>query len=177
MRHILVRRFVAALALAMGVLLAFAPSASAGSDSLDAQFRIFFGKSTAHRCSSPEIFLCGVGTVEGYGSATTTIIVSDSGGFDAATGCFVLTFQEDIVLADGSGTLTLQETGSLCYPTAAAGSARGAVSGRSFGNPTSGTLTYTVSGGSGVFAGASGTGTVEFFAAGEVGTKTVSGSI
>ena len=78
-----------------------------------------------------------------------------------------------ITLEDGS-TLVLMETGTVCFPgksTLAPGAAK------SFGNPFNIEATFTIVAGTGVFAGAQGSGTDVIKAAGDTGHSRLSGSI
>ena len=147
------------------------PAASAQTSSLDAKFQIFWGKSRAHPCAA---FFCGEGTLEQFGAATFTFNPVSGSDLDAS-GCFDIVAFETITLEDGSGTITLRESGSVCYPSPAAANAPR--SSKSFGNPTRVTLTYNVVDGSGIFAGAGGSGTVIMRTAGESGHKEISGTV
>jgi hypothetical protein len=150
---------------------AFVPIAPAAGRPLSGQFRLFFGRSTAHPCEAGT-FICGVGSIDGLGQATTTITLTRVDDFDGT--CFTLTADEEITMTDGSGTLTLAEAGTFCGPNAEAVRLDNGL--KSFGNPYSISLTYSVSGGSGVFDGASGTGVVSGKVAGESGQTTVTGT-
>jgi hypothetical protein len=149
----------------------FVPIAPAAGRPLSGRFQLFFGKSRAHPCQ-PGTFICGVGSIDGLGQATTTITLTGIDDFDGT--CFTLTADEEITMADGSGTLTLAEAGTFCAPSAEAVRLDNGL--KSFGNPYSISLTYSVSGGSGVFDGASGTGVVSGKVAGESGQSTVIGT-
>ena len=59
----------------------FVPIAPAAGRPLSGQFQLFFGKSTAHPCQ-PGAFICGVGSIDGLGRATTTITLTGIDGFD-----------------------------------------------------------------------------------------------
>lgn len=150
---------------------AFVPIAPAAGRPLSGQFQLFFGKSTAHPCV-PGVFICGVGSIDGLGRATTTITLAGIDDFDGT--CFTLRADEVITMADGSGTLTLAATGTFCAPSASAVRLDNGL--ESFGNPYAINLTYVASGGSGVFDGASGTGVVSGKVAGESGQNTVIGT-
>jgi hypothetical protein len=116
--------------------------------------------------------LCGEGTVAGFGAATSTL---DIVSFEpiVGTNCADITLARVITLADGSA-LNLDEEGVVCFP---GNSFLAPGSLRSFGNPGTFEGTYTVSGGTGVFAGASGTGSSTFKAAGDAGHSFLSGSL
>lgn len=166
-------RRVLALAAVLVAAAAFAPFASPAGGTLNANFQLFFGKATAHPCAVPGAFICGTGTVGGLGSATTYMVIT--GGEVISSTCLLLTVDETITLSDGSGTLTLAETGTFCAPSAGAVRIDNGL--KSFGNPFSFDLTYTVVSGTGVFAGASGTGSVTGAFAGDSGHKSVSGTM
>jgi hypothetical protein len=106
-------------------------------------------------------FVCGDATVAGYGAAEYRFFLeslapgSPSCGNYTATVTFTLTV---------GGTLTLHETGTVCgpgrsfFPVPAPGG--------SYGNPVDGIGSWEVQGGSGQFAGATGSGTDTFRSAG-----------
>lgn len=160
-----------ALLLAATLLaLAATPAASAQSTDFEATFQEFFGRSTPHPCTS---FLCGTGNVAGFGAATSTfeILTFD---FDPETACGDTTIRYTITLSSGAGTLILNGEGTVCFPGKsffAPGAAK------SFGNPFELTFTWTVSGGTGIFAGATGSGTGVTTGAGESGHTILSGTV
>jgi len=109
----------------------------------------------------------------GFGAATSTfeLLTFD---FDPETRCGATTLRYTITLSSGAGTLTLAGDGTVCFPgnsTLAPGAAK------SFGNPFRLTFTWTVSGGTGVFSGASGSGTGTTKGAGESGHTALQGTI
>lgn len=153
-----------------------ASSATAGS--ADGTFRVYFsGKAqNAHPCAT-DFFVCGDGAFESYGPATTTVAITGfTHGWDA-NGCLGITFEQTIVLADGSGSATLAESGDLCAPSPAAAALPLPGLIHTFGAPYRANLTYTVSSGTGVFAGSHGTGAVTLWIAGESGTARVTGTL
>jgi hypothetical protein len=164
-------RKVVLLAAAL-VALAAASAVPAQSTSFEAGFQEFFGRSIPHPCSAP-FFLCGTGEVTGYGSATSTfeILTFD---LDPATACGETTFRYTIMLSSGAGTLILTGGGTVCFPGNST-FAPGAM--KSFGNPFRLTFTWTVTAGTGVFAGATGSGTGVTKGAGESGHTLLSGKI
>jgi hypothetical protein len=167
------RKAVLVAAALLALALAAAPTVSAQSTNLEARFQEFFGRSTSHPCPAP-FFFCGrTRDMAGFGPATSTfeILTFD---FDPATACGDTTFRYTITLSSGAGTLTLIGDGTVCFPgnsTFAPGAAK------SFGNPFGLTFTWTVTGGTGVFAGASGSGTGASKGAGESGHTALSGAI
>jgi hypothetical protein len=157
----------------MTLLLMPLPATAATTMSFSAEFRETFGRAKAHACP-PDAFLCGTGTVSGFGEATETVVLTF---FDpesaAATGCSPLTLTRTITLSDGS-TLVTEETGTVCFPGSTFGTPGSLVS---FGNPASFEGTYTIVRGTGVFRGARGTGTSTFTNAGDAGHASLSGTI
>lgn len=166
------RRLIALLGL-LTCLIAASSATAATTTSFSASFFETFGRATAHSCS-PDAFLCGTGTVSGFGDATEEVVLTF---FDpesaAATGCSPLTLTRTITLSDGS-TLVTEETGTVCFPGSSFGTRGSFVS---FGNPASFEGTYTIVRGTGVFRGARGTGTSTFANAGDAGHASLSGTI
>jgi hypothetical protein len=125
-------------------------------------------------CPTTELFsFCGTGTITGFGEASSLTEVVSFENFDPAISCADVVLRRTITLEDGS-TLVLMETGTVCFPgksTLAPGTAK------SFGNPFNIEATFTIVTGTGVFAGAQGTGTDVIKAAGDTGHSRLSGSI
>ena len=86
--------------------------------------------------------LCGTGFVAQFGSASIVSVITS---FTPGSPCFSFTAVETITVV--GGTLTLSEVGSGCVLNATAAT------------PTAFSWTFTFTGGTGVFAGASGGGT------------------
>ncbi|MCA1681412.1 MAG: hypothetical protein LC777_21930, partial [Actinobacteria bacterium] len=122
------RRF---LLLGLLAALALVPTASAATTSFSATFNEGFGGATPHPCSV-DAFLCGSGTIAGFGAATEEVALTYF-EFETAfeTGCSPLTLMRSMTLTDGS-TLVTEETGTVCFPGASFGTPG---SFRSFGNP------------------------------------------
>ncbi len=163
------------LVLLLGLLaaLALVPTASAITTSFSATFRESGGRATAHPCSG-DVFFCGSGTIAGFGRATDEVVLTyfePETAFE--TGCSPLTLLRTITLTDGS-TLVTEETGTVCFPGVTFGTPG---SFRSYGNPAFFTGTYTIVEGTGVFEGATGSGTSTFKNAGDVVHATLSGTI
>ena len=120
-----------------------------------AHFRESFGQGSAPS---------GVGRVMGFGQVTETF----EGTSDTPTGdpqCpSISTGLQTNTFADGS-TLTTSDVYFNCFP-GRSNLAPGAA--KSFGNPSTATGTWTVDSGTGIFAGATGGGTVTTLAAGDV---------
>ena len=152
-----------------------APSALAQTTTFQASFKEGFGRATAHPCpgADVELLMCGTGTVAGFGEATSLTELVSFEDLDPDTNCADVVWRRTITLEDGS-TLTLIETGVVCFPgesTNAPGSLQ------SFGNPFRFEGTFMIVGGTGIFAGATGTGTSEIRTAGDQGHSRLSGSI
>ena len=107
MRRLLLLGLLAALALV--------PTASAATTSFSATFNESFGRATAHPCSV-DAFVCGSGTIAGFGAATELWVITDFEPETAfETGCSPLTLMRTITLTNGS-TLVTEETGTICFP-------------------------------------------------------------
>lgn len=137
--------------------------------SFEAEFTETFGRAASKPCQH---FLCGEGVVQGFGEATSTLDITRFEPIEG-TNCADLTMARRITLAAGS-TLDLVEEGIVCFPGSSF-FAPGAQ--KSFGNPGEFEGTYTIRRGSGLFKGASGTGSSAFTAAGDAGHSTLSGTI
>jgi hypothetical protein len=154
---------------------ALAAPATAATSAVTSDFQIFGGKSraVAHACDTTLYALCATGTFGGAAASST--IVHDDGVF-LDSSCVLYVVEEDVVLTDGSGSVVLDHEATLCPPTANWWKNRGY---KSFGNPFSVESTWTVRPGSGtgVFAGATGSGTWTAFFAGESGSAEHTGTI
>jgi hypothetical protein len=161
--------------LGLGLLLALAAlvvaTASAATTSFSVTFKESFGRSVPNPCTA---FLCGEGVVAGFGRATSTLEITGFANFDPESACGDATLLRTITFA--SGTLTLSESGTVCFPGRSFFTP-GASSGHSYGNPARISTTWTVTGGTGAFAGASGTGTDESKNAGDAGHSTLAGTL
>jgi hypothetical protein len=157
------------LVLAAG-LVSLAPAASARTTaSFDASFQETFGRATATPC---EHFLCGTGTVTGYGSATSILDITSF--VPTSESCADISLARTITLVADGSTVNLAETGVVCFPGTTF-TAPGAQF--SYGNPGTFNGTYSIKNGSGVFRGAKGTGVSSFTAAGDTGHSSLSGTI
>jgi hypothetical protein len=169
------RRFALVLCLSLVSLVVASPAmAATTTHAFEARFNEGFGRATAHPCPTTELFsFCGTGTITGFGEATSLTEVVSFENFDPVTSCADVVLRRTITLEDGS-TLVLMETGTVCFPgksTLAPGTAK------SFGNPFNIEATFTIVTGTGVFAGAQGSGTDVIKAAGDTGHSRLSGSI
>jgi hypothetical protein len=166
------RRGALSLVVGMVVSLVIAgPAEAATTSAFKASFKETFGR--AHSKQPCEHFLCGTGTVAGYGAATSTFDIT---GFDPIgdTNCADLSAVRTITLVSDGSTLELDEAGTVCFPGKSA-SAPGAQ--KSFGNPGDIETAFTVSGGTGVFDGATGSGTDSDMPAGDSGHASLSGTM
>jgi hypothetical protein len=156
--------------------LALAGTAGAAPAGLQAVFTVQFpkGHPASNAPCDPDAF-CGVGYVTGYGEATVTILDETFDEIDGSP-CFVVTRVESIDLRDGNGSLVLDSSGTFCRPGGSGDSNAGP---SSYGSPGRFELTYVVDGAdsSGVFAGASGTGSEVMKVDGGIGVWQLAGSL
>jgi hypothetical protein len=175
----MVRRLVALL-LALGAATAAALSTAAPSGALttevSSELQIWGGGSSApaHACDIDLYALCSSGTFDG--AEVTTTIVHDDGEF-LESSCVLYLVHETVTRTDGSGSVVLFHEATLCAPTV--NWWRNHESLRAFGNPFSVTSTWDVVAGSGtgVYAGATGSGTWTARFAGESGHAEHAGTI
>jgi hypothetical protein len=168
---VLPTRLVVVLAAAVASL-AVGASASAAS-SLSGTFVAHFGRGLgASNGSCPAQTFCGSGTLSGFGSGTQLTEFTSFEPIDD-TPCANVTIVQTITVS--GGTLALDEGGLFCSP----GTSDGAPSSPfDYGHPHTIQLTYTVDGTStGVFSGATGSGSESVVIAGDVGTSNLSGTI
>jgi hypothetical protein len=137
---------------------------------LHAEFNETFGRAAPRPC---EHFLCGAGTVQGFGGATSVFDITNFEPIED-TNCADLGGVRVITLVGDGSTLTLDEEGVVCFPGSSFFTHGSQVS---FGNPARYEGTFEVSDGSGVFVGASGSGIDRFRNAGDSGHATLGGSI
>jgi hypothetical protein len=133
------------------VFVAF-PAQAKTTVAFSAEFKETFGNAQSKPCQH---FLCGTGTVSGFGAATSAF---DLTFFEPIEGTNCADFEADRVItlvSDGS-TLTLDEVGTVCFP---GNSFFTPGSQQSFGNPARLDATWTVDRGTGVFRNARGEGT------------------
>lgn len=146
-------------ALAAGV-----PPALAQSGPLNATYTEKFVGPQGQPACPDDAFSCGSGTAAGLGAFTIQAT------FDDTCGCIVRTLD----FSDGS-TLVLDEIGTGFTDPGNSGSSN--ASPKSDGHPGSHRLSWTVAAGTGAFAGATGSGTDDFTAAGAAGTGSITGTI
>lgn len=170
-------RFTSLFALAAAFASIVGPSAGAATTTISTTFHETFGRAAAHPCAiGPTLYTCGEGLVPGFGPATSTLTITSFTNFDPETACGDTTLLRRITLVSSAGTLELAERGTVCFPGASFFTP-GASSGHSYGNPVRLDLTWTVSGGTGVFGGASGSGSDSVKTAGDTGRSNLSGTI
>ena len=105
-----------ALLLAAGMLVSLlieAPAGAVTTSAFRASFKETFGR--AHSKQPCEHFLCGTGTVAGYGAATSTFDITDFAPI-GDTNCADLSAVRTITLASDGSTLELDEVGTVCFP-------------------------------------------------------------
>jgi hypothetical protein len=170
MRGGAMRRAAWVIGIVGATLVVTTAAAALAVESLHAGFKETFGRAASKPC---EHFLCGTGTVQGFGAATSEYDIT---GFEPieGTSCADLTAVRVITLVGDGSTLMLDEEGVVCFPGASNSTPGSLVS---FGNPGRFEGTFDVGGGTGVFAGASGSGTSLFRAAGDSGHATLDGTI
>jgi hypothetical protein len=152
-------------------ILAVFPAAAKTAVSFSADFKETFGRANSKPCDH---FLCGTGTVAGYGDATSIFDLT-SFSLIEGTSCGTLTAVRTITLSSDGSTLRLDEEGTACFPGESP-TAPGAQ--HSFGNPGEIDTTFTVKKGTGVFQGAKGSGTDSVTAvAGDSGRSSLSGTL
>ena len=163
------RTMLLVLILAAGLVSATPAASARTTASFEASFQESFGRATSTPCSH---FLCGTGTVTGYGSATSILDITS---FEPTSdSCADTSLVRTITLVADGSTLNLTETGVVCFPGSSFTAPGAQVS---FGNPGQFDGTYSIKNGSGVFKGAKGTGVDSFMAAGDTGHTSLSGTI
>jgi hypothetical protein len=153
--------------------LAVAASANADS-SLSGTFVAHFGRGHgASNGSCPAQTFCGSGKLSGFGRGTQLTEFTSFEPIDDSP-CADVTIVQTITVS--GGTLILDQSGLFCSP----GASDGAPSSPSdYGHPHTIQLTYTVDGAAstGIFSGATGSGSESVVIAGDVGTSNLSGTI
>ena len=154
----------------VGILLVSSPASALTVQPLHAEFKETFGRATPRPC---EHFLCGTGTVLGFGAATSAFDITDFAPIED-TNCADLAAVRVITLVGDGSVLTLDEEGVVCFPGNSFFAPGAQVS---FGNPARYEGSFEVSDGTGVFESASGSGTGVFKNAGDSGHATIDGTI
>jgi hypothetical protein len=137
-------------------------SATAGAGTPQAFHATFHDVAFQNSCSPPIVF-CGSGVVSGYGQATTVVRVTSIVPISGSA-CMAVAGTREITLEDGTGTLVASFSGVRC-PLGEGGHAFRIE------------FSYTITGGSGVFAGATGSGTGINTTAGNVQVVSLAGTI
>jgi hypothetical protein len=137
-------------------------SATAGAATTQSFHATFHDVAFQNSCSPPIVF-CGSGVVGGYGRATTVVRVTSIVPI-AGTSCMAVAGTREITLEEGTGTLASSFSGVRC-PLGEGGHAFRIQ------------FSYTIAGGSGVFAGATGSGTGINTTAGNVQVVSLAGTI
>jgi hypothetical protein len=171
-------RFAVVLALVVAALSAgaLAAEASAATPGLRATFSIHFPKGhPASNAPCPDDAFCGVGSVAGYGAATITIL-DESFSEIPDSSCLGVNRIEQVDLLSGAGSLVIESTGTFCRPGSSGDSH---ASQSSYGFPGLFSFTTTVNGAesTGVFAGATGSGTETMTVAGAAGVWHLAGTL
>lgn len=156
-------------------VMATATARPVAADSVTSSFSYNLGALTAEglSCDLTRYHTCGVGSFDGQPATSSFYLPTSGGGFFGD--CFRYDFVDELIeLRDGSGSLTLRHTPTICPPTANWWKNRGFASN---GNPWHLESTWTIVSGTGVYAGASGAGTWSAFWAGWAGVGQHSGEI
>jgi hypothetical protein len=143
----MIRRFVV-LPAALALSLAYAATTAAATPNFEGTFVDVYSQCPTN---PPSLVFCGDGTVPGFGRASSTVGLTALPAPIPDSDCETIHAIRTITLLDGSGALTLSESGTLCPPSSSAGA-------YAVGGPFTVAKAYTVVGGSGVFAGATGSG-------------------
>ncbi len=154
---------------AAAVFAAF-PASAKTTVAFSAEFKETFGRASSKPCNH---FLCGVGTVTGYGSATSAFDLIDFAPIEG-TNCADIEATRVITLVSDGSTLTLGEVGTVCFPGQSFFTNGAQVS---FGNPAEIEATWTVDRGTGVFRGAKGSGTDSARNGGDQGHSSLTGTL
>lgn len=160
-------RRLAILLAALALAAAFAATgADAATQTFEATFVDIYSQCPT---SPPTLVFCGDGTIAGYGAASSTASLTAPPAPIPGSDCLQVSAVRTITLADGSGSLILDETGTLCPHSAAVGGADG--------NPYTVAKTYTIAAGTGVFTGATGSGSDVNRSSGNSQVSVLSGDI
>ena len=168
------RRVLISATVVSATLLAFAsPTLAQTTFGFEAMFHEQFGAAPFKPCPTGGDDPCGVGRITGLGKATERFV--GEGEPEEVDSCVHFMGTTTITLQDGSGTLVIAEEETACTPGTSADAPGNQL--HSFGNPANAEGTWAVTGGTGVFAGASGGGTLSFNAAGDALIIMYSGTV
>ena len=159
-----IRATLALVAVVAITMLGFAAPAMAKTASFDANFKEGFeGAAPSKPCPTGGTDPCGVGRIKGFGVATETFELDP---VEQGNPCTDFTGTTTITLQDaGLSTLVIAEVDTECTPGNSTNTAGSQL--HAFGNPVIGQGTWTVIGGTGVFTGATGTGTTSYVGSGD----------
>lgn len=156
------RRIALLGALGVVSLLAIPPLAEAQTtQSFEAHFKNALQRK-APPCPGGILDFCGTGSVSGFGPASYELRPSGLTPIPNSN-CALVTAEVTVTLADQSGSFTADATATVCFPGNSQNAHR---SEGSFGNPFTATASFVITGGTGVFAGATGGGTATLKGAG-----------
>lgn len=141
--------------------------ATAASNTFQASFVDIYSQCPT---SPPTLVFCGDGTIAGYGPANSTASLTGPPIPIPGSDCQQINAVRTITLTSDAGSLTLTENGTLCPPSAAAGEHTQA-------GPYTVAKTYTITAATGVFAGATGSGSDTNRSAGNSQVSVLSGTI
>lgn len=167
------RRIALLGALGVVSLLAIPPLAEAQTtQSFEAHFKNVQQRN-APPCPGGILDFCGTGSVSGFGPASYELQPTGITPIPNSN-CELVTAEATVTLADQSGSLTANATATVCFP----GNSQGAPGSlTSFGNPFTATGSFLITGGTGVFAGATGGGTATLRGAGAHSALDLAGTI
>jgi hypothetical protein len=161
-RMVPIRATLALVAVVAITMLGFAAPSMARTASFDANFKEGFeGAAPSKPCPTGGIDPCGVGRIKGIGVATERF---ELGPVVEGNPCSAFTGTTTMTLPDGS-TLVIAEVDTECTPGNSTNTPGSEL--HAFGNPVIGKGTWTVTSGTGVFAGATGAGTTSYVGSGD----------
>jgi hypothetical protein len=160
MRHLMVVMSLVLASIAIGT-----GAAASTKPSYEAVFKGEFpGASPEEPCpTDPSALDCAVGYVQGFGPATN--VFEGESFTPIGNGCFLEEGTATTTLLDGSGTLITHESHPICFPGASSSASGNRF--HSFGNPYSAKGRFEIVGGTGVFAGATGGGSLTISSVGD----------
>ena len=168
------RRILLACALAVAVVTTTAGAASAASVTSDFKFVNGNLRAAGVECDTDIYYVCGIGVFEGR-DAVTRVELPTNQRLLLDQGCALYDTIEVITLRDGSGELTIEHLDALvCGPNPQWLLHAPATS---FGNPFRVSSEWSVVDGSGVYEGATGSGTWNVRWAGGAGSGGHTGSL
>jgi hypothetical protein len=165
------RRVVALVCFVLTFALALVFAQAARAETImafQARFKESFGIAASKPCDH---FVCGAGTVVGFGDATTFFDLTSFTPPIAGTHCGLFTGDQTIMLVTDGSTLQLEISGTVCFPGDTFEAAMGN------GDPLHGEANFTVKLGTGIFDGATGGGTNESMGAGDQAHDTFIGTL